>query len=351
MRIIRSATGLPVRLLSSALSYTLLITLIAPFHARTAHATTVTAASHDAAPVSSPAAVSAAAQDAPPHAPRRDGELIIRFRENLSEQQKNDLVRAKGGRRTGKLRGASRVERVELPPGQDPAMLAAELKLQPEVEIVEPNFLITHAQTSPNDARFSEQWALNNTGQTGGQPGADISARAAWVTSTGSPTTVIAIIDSGVDFTHPDLRRNQWTNDAERDNNRDDDRNDLVDDLHGWDWTTDSGQIRDEQGHGTAIAGIIAAEGNNQQGTSGVMWRAALMSLRVLNNTGTGDIADAVEAIDYAVAHGAQVINCSWGTEGASIVLRDAITRAASANVVVVTSAGNGGRVITSAPY
>ena len=263
MRIIRSATGLPVRLLSSALSYTLLITLIAPFHARTAHATTVTAASHDAAPVSSPAAVSAAAQDAPPHAPRRDGELIIRFRENLSEQQKNDLVRAKGGRRTGKLRGASRVERVELPPGQDPAMLAAELKLQPEVEIVEPNFLITHAQTSPNDARFSEQWALNNTGQTGGQPGADISARAAWVTSTGSPTTVIAIIDSGVDFTHPDLRRNQWTNDAERDNNRDDDRNDLVDDLHGWDWTTDSGQIRDEQGHGTAIAGIIAAEGNN----------------------------------------------------------------------------------------
>ena len=79
---------------------------------------------------------------------------------------------------------------------------------------------------------------------------------------------------------------------------------------------TDSGTIQDEQGHGTAIAGIIAAQGNNATGISGVMWNASLMSLRVLDNTGTGDIANAVEAIDYAATHGAQVINISWGTTG-----------------------------------
>ena len=89
-------------------------------------------------------------------------------------------------------------------------------------------------------------------------------------------------------------------------------------DVNGWDYITDSGVIRDEQGHGTAIAGIIAAEGNNQTGISGVMWHASLMSLRVLDSTGSGDVADAIEAIDYAVAHHAQVINLSWGTTGNS---------------------------------
>src|SRR5678816_2037181 len=122
-------------------------------------------------------------------------------------------------------------------------------------------------------------------------------------------------------------------------------------DLHGWDFITDSGEIKDEQGHGTAVAGIIAAEGNNSLGITGVMWRTSLMSLRVLDNTGTGDIAGAVEAIDYAVAHGAHVINLSWGTNGESIALRVAIERAIRRNVVVVCSAGNGTRDLEVAPY
>src|SRR5678815_1493977 len=107
-------------------------------------------------------------------------------------------------------------------------------------------------------------------------------------------------------------------------------------DLHGWDFIADNGEIKDEQGHGTAVAGIIAAEGNNSLGITGVMWRASLMSLRVLDNTGTGDVAAAVEAIDYAVSHGAQVINLSWGTYGESVALRDAIERAIKRNGVVV---------------
>ncbi len=213
--------------------------------------------------------------------------------------------------------------------------------LNPQVEFAEPNFLISKDDLSPNDPRFNEQWALRNTGQNGGQYGSDVNVSSAWQTTTGSSTTVIAVIDSGIDFTHPDLANNEWTNPTPS----------ASGDLHGWDYIADSAEIKDEQGHGTAIAGIIAAEGNNSVGVTGVMWRASLMSLRVLDNTGTGDIANAVEAIDYAATHGAQVINLSWGTSGDSLALKDAIQRAMRRNVVVVCSAGNTTQDIDATAY
>src|SRR5205085_10949049 len=104
-------------------------------------------------------------------------------------------------------------------------------------------------------------------------------------------------------------------------------------------------------GHGTGVAGLIAAHGNNGKGISGVMWRATLIDLRVLDGSGTGDVASAVEAIDYAVAQGAQVINCSWGLEHESQALRDAISRAASREVVFVCAAGNSGHDLAVAPH
>ena len=110
---------------------------------------------------------------------------------------------------------------------------------------------------------------LHHTGQNGGQFGSDIKAGAAWAATTGSPSTVIAVIDSGIDFTHPDLMNNQWTNPLPSADG----------DLHGWDFVDDNNEIKDEQGHGTAVAGIIAAEGNNGFGITGVMWRAGLMML------------------------------------------------------------------------
>src|SRR5205807_1317524 len=122
-------------------------------------------------------------------------------------------------------------------------------------------------------------------------------------------------------------------------------------DIHGWDYITETGNIKDELGHGTAIAGIIAAQGNNGGGISGVMWRASLMSLRVLDSTGTGDVGDAVEAIDYAVSHGVQVINLSWGTSAESRALKDALQRAVRRGVVIVCSAGNAGQDVSSTPY
>jgi RHS repeat-associated protein len=284
-------------------------------------------------------------------APRRDGQLIVRFREGVSEEDKDALVRGRGAKRNKKLRGNSQLEKLTVEPGQNPEDVAVALRQFPGVEFVEPNFLVKHSQTRPNDTHFAEQWALNNDGQTGGQQGADVGAARAWARTTGESSTVIAVIDSGIDFSHPDLQANRWVNQRERENRKDDERNGYTDDLHGWDWVTGSNGVRDEQGHGTAIAGLIAAQGNNGLGVSGVMWSARLMSLRVLDKTGTGDIADAVEAIDYAVAMGAQVINCSWGTEAESAALRDAIVRAGAEGVVVVTSAGNGGADLDAASY
>lgn len=279
-------------------------------------------------------------QNAAP-APRRANELLVRFRGMQSEQKKNDIAVAHGLRRGRSLRGESGIEKLSLLSGMDLDNTLWQLVQDPAVEFVEPNFLIAHDQLapSPNDPRFNEQWALKNTGQTG-QFGADIEASSAWQTTTGAASVIIAVVDSGIDFTHPDLRDNQWINSKP-----------VNDDPHGWDFITDSGEIVDEQGHGTAVAGIIAASGNNQVGVTGVMWHASLMSLRVLDSAGTGDVAAAIEAIDYAVGHGAQVINLSWGTTGESFALKDAISRAIRRGVVVVCSAGNAGQDVDQIPY
>jgi RHS repeat-associated protein len=275
----------------------------------------------------------------------RKGELLVRFRAGVSQLNKDLVIAAHSTRRKKQLRGDSAIEKLELTGTDEVGLVnaALQLSLNPAVEFAEPNFLIAHDQINPqtpNDPRFTEQWALNNTGQNGGQYSSDIGVTRAWQTTTGAPATVIAIIDSGIDFTHPDLANNEWTNPLP-----------LNGDVHGWDYVTDKAEIKDEQGHGTAVAGIIAAQGNNAEGISGVMWRASLMSLRVLDNTGSGDVANAVEAIDYAVAHGAQVINLSWGTSGQSVALKDAIQRALRRGVVVVCSAGNNGQDIQAAPY
>jgi RHS repeat-associated protein len=326
-------------LLRTLLSFLLVTSSLAPFAPRAATAA--------ATPSWTPARVSTATQTAP----SREGELLVRFREGVAEAGKSAAVSTRGGRVRGRLRGESGVEKVEAQPGVNLRALAESLRVDPSVEFAEPNFIIARTQTLPNDERFAEQWALKNTGQGGGQMGADIAAAGAWQRVTGTTATVVAVLDSGVDFTHPDLHNNQWTNRAERINGKDDDRDGFVDDLHGWDWVADSNVVKDEQGHGTAVAGIIAAEGNNRVGVVGVMWGASLMSLRVLDNTGTGDVAAAVEAIDYAAAHGAQVINLSWGTEGESLALKDAVERAGRAGVLVVCSAGNGGRDLENDPY
>ena len=281
----------------------------------------------------------------------RDGELLVRFKRDVAASDIDILLQSNGARRVRRLRGQSKTELLRLIPGSDPEAIANILRSSQLVDFAEPNYLITADQITPNDPRFTEQWALKNTVSSNGPFSSDINASQAWEGTTGSRRTVIAVLDSGIDFTHPDLRNNEWTNSLERANNTiDDDDNGFVNDLHGWDFVTDTNEIKDEQGHGTGVAGIVDAQGNNATGITGVMWRAGLMSVRVLDSTGTGDIARAVEAIDYAVNNGAQVINCSWGTDDSSIALLEAINWASRKGVVVVTSAGNNSRDVETAP-
>jgi subtilisin family serine protease len=271
----------------------------------------------------------------------RAGQLLVRFRPDASEAQREEILRRSGSRyRT--LRGSSGLTLLTYATGENVEATAATLASHPAIEFAEPNYLIKADQIAANDPRAPEQWVLAD----GEQAGAGINVTRAWEQTTGSAQTVIAVIDSGIDFSHPDLSANQWTNAGEQDNNRDDDGNDLSDDLHGWDFVADGSEIKDELGHGTAVAGIIAAEGNNGVGVTGVMWRAALMSLRVLDGSGTGDVAGAVEAIDYATAHGASVINVSWGAPHLSQALAGALARAGQRGVLVVCSAGNEGNNI-----
>ncbi|MFN2533002.1 MAG: S8 family serine peptidase [Pyrinomonadaceae bacterium] len=286
-------------------------------------------------------------------AARRDGELLVQFRPGISELQKNIAASSHGLQRKKVLRGGAGIEKLQLASGQNIETAALQLMLDPSVEFAEPNFLINKDQlaTTPDDPRFREQWALRNVGQESGQYGSDINAVGAWQTTTGMSSVVVAVIDSGIDFTHPDLLNTEWRNQADTVDGLDEEHDGYVDDMNGWDFTNDSGVIRDEQGHGTAVGGLIAAQGNNGLGVSGVMWSAKLMSLRVLDASGTGDVGNAVEAIDYAASHGAQVINLSWGTSGNSLILKDAIERAIRHGVAVVCSAGNNGQDVDNTAY
>ncbi|MCP3952944.1 MAG: S8 family serine peptidase, partial [Desulfobacterales bacterium] len=221
----------------------------------------------------------------------------------------------------------------------------------PDVEYAEPNYVYRQMATS-NDTYNGVLWGLNNTGQsvngTSGTFDADIDAEEAWDLNTGSAQVVVAVIDSGVDYNHPDLSVNIWTNTGEIPSNGiDDDGNGYIDDVRGWDFAHDDNDPMDATGHGTHVAGSIAAYGNNAYGVTGVNWRAAIMPLRFINAAGYGTTADAIQAILYAEANGAMVINNSWGGASYSLALKNAIEAAAA---VVVCAAGNSGNNLDTTP-
>lgn len=200
----------------------------------------------------------------------------------------------------------------------------------------------------PNDPFFSNLWGMHNTGQTGGKADADIDAPSAWTLNTGSASTIIAVIDTGVDYNHPDLSANMWINTGEiAGNGIDDDRNGYIDDVRGWNFVSNNNNPMDDHSHGTHCAGTAAAVGNNGVGVAGVSWTAKIMPLKFLDSSGSGSTSAAVSAILYANRMGAHVLSNSWGGGGYLQSLKDAID--ASPGVVVCAS-GNSGLNTDSSP-
>ena len=224
----------------------------------------------------------------------------------------------------------------------------------PDVQYVEPDYKITvnpienvgetasvrslqaAGSSYPNDPGYPDQWGLYNTAN----PGADISAPLAWGGTTGSSGVIVALIDTGVDYTHPDLAANIWTNPVEVINGIDDDNNGYIDDVRGWNFVSKTNDPMDDNGHGTHCAGTIAAVGNNGIGIAGVTWSTKIMPLKFLDSKGSGYTSDAISAILYANKMGVPIISNSWNGNGNSQSLKEAID---ASGAVIICAAGNKG--------
>lgn len=235
---------------------------------------------------------------------------------------------------------------IETEPNVHYAELQASLSKLPGFRYVEPDFTIHIDAAIPNDPRFPDLYGMNNVGQSGGS--ADIDAAEAWDITIGSRNNVVGVIDSGVDYAHPDLIGNMWTNPGEIAGDRiDNDANGYIDDVHGYDFANGDGDPMDDNGHGTHVSGTIGATGNNGLGVAGVNWQVQIMALKFLGSNGSGAISAAVSALNYAtMMHNnygvnVQLTNNSWGGGAFSQALSDAIAASGNAGMLFVAAAGN----------
>ncbi len=207
----------------------------------------------------------------------------------------------------------------------------------------------------PNDPLFGDQWALNNLGQDGGTQRADIDALEAWTKTKGSDEVVVAVLDSGVDFTHVDLKGNMWTRSANVPAYTDDELG-TFNDINGYNGTDKIADPMDDNGHGTHCAGIIGAEGDNGEGITGINQKVKIMPLKFLGRGGFGSTNDAIEAINYAIDRkkngvNVRIISASWGSTSKSKALEETIRAAGDAGILFIAAAGNDGSNNDSRPH
>lgn len=213
--------------------------------------------------------------------------------------------------------------------GGDVLDIISRWKNDPRIKYIEPDYIV-RASVVPNDPQYGTLWGMTK-----------IQAAQAWDTTTGA-AVIVGVIDSGVDYLHPDLAPNIWTNTGETPGNGiDDDNNGYIDDVHGYDFINNDGDPMDDNNHGTHCSGTIAGVGDNGIGVVGVNWTAKIMALKFLGASGFGNTSDAVTAVLYATAMGAKLTNNSWGGGAYSQALYDAINAAATANCLFVAAAGN----------
>ena len=203
------------------------------------------------------------------------------------------------------------------------------------VKYAEPDYQVFPALT-PDEPAYADGtlWHLNNTGQNGGLAGADIHAAAGWDLQNTASNVIVAIVDTGVRYTHEDLSANMWNNPEVIASNG-------VDYLHGADLADNTGDPIDLIGHGTEVAGVVGAVGNNGLGTVGVAWQVQIMACRYTSDSGQGLTSDILACIDYALGNGANIINASFTSSGYSQAMYDAINSCRSAGLIVVAAAGN----------
>ena len=279
------------------------------------------------------------------HAP---DEILVRFRGSTSALSRNFTHSRIGTKAIREFKVVKGLQRVKLPPGMTVSQALRIFSKVPDVLYAEPNYIV-HVFETPNDPRFSELWGLHNTGQTGGTPGADIRAPEAWDLTTGSTDVVVAVIDTGINYVHPDLAANMFRNAADCNNDGiDDDGNGFVDDCYGVNVysTNHSPFVNDDNGHGTHVAGTIGAVGNNTVGVVGINWTTKLLGCKFMGLIGEGSTADAIECLDYVAMmkdRGVNIVatNNSWGGGGYSQALRDAIDSHRQRGILFVAAAGN----------
>lgn len=280
------------------------------------------------------------------------GELLVKFRTKAAAGEVLDEVGAQSAQTFGAVPGLTRVRLAE---GSRTQGALQRLRADPNVEYAEPNYIVRKRAT-PNDPYFPQQWALQNTAQTGGVADYDINAPEGWNLRTDASGVVIAVIDSGIDYTHEDLAANVYINAPECTNNGiDDDLNGYVDDCHGIDTANHDSDPMDDDGHGTHVAGILGAAGNNGVGIAGVAWNVKMLPCKFLNQLGEGTTADAIACLDYVAAlkdRGVNIVatNSSWGSYQFSLALSDAVAAQRDKGIIFVTAAGNDGVDLESLP-
>lgn len=290
-------------------------------------------------------------------------EVLVRFKPGVSLDRIRAIAAGNHDQLTDEVESVSGLSVIDDLDNADASTVAAQYAAMSDVLYAEPNFQIKlddpivkrlndgiyreSTASHPNDPMFNEQWALNNTGADGGTARADLDALEAWLTTQGSDEIVVAVLDTGVDFTHEDLRENMWFR-PESLAAYDDDELGEFNDLNGFNGTDQISDPMDDNGHGTHCAGIIGAEGDNGIGVSGINWHVKIMPLKFLGRGGSGSASDAIEAINYAIdrkEHGVSVriISASWGSRTRSKALEDAIRAAGDAGILFVAAAGNDG--------
>jgi thermitase len=245
-------------------------------------------------------------------------------------------------------RGEDRIYTLKLAPGETVESKLTSASMSPDVELAQPNY-IYHALEKPDDPLFKLQWGLLDTGQKvmsmHGKRGADIKMPFAWNRATGSKDIVVAVIDSGINYTHPDLADNIWTNPSPGNQG-------YTGDIHGINAITGTGDPLDDVGHGSHVSGIIGAAGDNAAGICGVNWHVSIMALKFLSPDpaygATGSTDNAVACINYAVSEkkagvDVRVINASWGGPAGDQILQAAIQAASDNGILFVAAAGNCG--------